>query len=118
MPKRVITEQWICFDGVPKRTETEANAYELRLAHIRVTGLTIEQVESAISRADLDLADAFEEVARRIKRVRLGRGAEHDANGAREATQTNGAADDGQAETAAAAGVAEFERRHAEEFAP
>ena len=53
--------------------EAECRAYERRLAHIRMVGLKIEDVEAALTRADLDLADAIEEVARRIKRVRLAR---------------------------------------------
>jgi hypothetical protein len=73
--KRVVTEQWIAFDGVTHSTEADCRAYERRVAHIRMVGLKIEDVEAALSRADLDLAEAFEEVARRIKRIRLGRSA-------------------------------------------
>lgn len=95
MPKRVVTEQWMCFDGVPKPTEAEANAYERRLAHIRMVGLKIEQIEAALTREDLDMADAIEEVARRIKKVRL-------ANGARDpAAQVEGGTVDGGDETRA-----------------
>lgn len=91
--KRVVTEQWVAFDGVPHPTEAECRAYERRVAHIRMVGLKIEDVEAALTRADLDLAEAFEEVARRIKRIRLGKGAatvEADPDGDVRATSTNG----------------------------
>ena len=80
--KRVTTEQWIAFDGVPfpfdPATEAAAKAscraYEKRLAHVRLVGLTIEQVEAALSRADPELADAIEVVGSRIARARLDAG--------------------------------------------
>lgn len=90
--KRVVTEQWIAFDGVPHPTEAACSAYEKRLAHIRLVGLKIEQVEAALTREDIDLADAFEEVARRIKRVR-------NAKPGDPAPPTNGASADGGDET-------------------
>lgn len=80
--KRVVTEQWVAFDGVPfpigaageDAAETACRAYERRLAHMRLVGLTIEQVEAALSRADPELADAFEVIGSRIARARLAAG--------------------------------------------
>lgn len=71
--KQVI--RYEAFDGMPFATEAECRAYERKCAHIRLVGLSIEDVEAALTRADLDLAEAIEEVARRIKRIRLGKGA-------------------------------------------
>jgi len=69
-----ILTKYAAFDGVLHATEAECRAYERRVAHIRMVGLKVEDVEAALTRADLDLADAFEEVATRIKRVRLASG--------------------------------------------
>lgn len=41
---------------------------------MRLVGLTIEQVEAALSRADPELADAIEQVGSRIARARLDAG--------------------------------------------
>lgn len=66
--------RWEAFDGVPFPTESECRAYEKKCAHIRLVGLSIEQVEAALSRADLELADAIEVVGSRISRARLDAG--------------------------------------------
>lgn len=80
--KKVVTEQWIAFDGFPfpidagspDAAEAACRAYEKRLAHVRLVGLTIEQVEAALSRADPELADAIEVIGSRLERARLANG--------------------------------------------
>lgn len=62
------------FDGVFFDTEAECKAYESKLSHVRVTGLTIEQVEAALAGHDKDLAEALEEIGTRIARARRARG--------------------------------------------
>lgn len=70
--KRV--EKYQAFDGVEFYSEVECRAYERRFAHARLAGLSIEQVEAALSRADPELADAIEQVGSRIARARLDAG--------------------------------------------
>lgn len=80
--KRVVTEQWIAFDGVPfpigaageAAAESACRAYEAKLAHVRLVDLKIEQIEAALSGSDPDLADAIEQIGARIGRARRERG--------------------------------------------
>jgi len=103
--KIVTTTNYVAFDGVPHPTEAECRAYEKRLAHIRLVGLTIEQVEAALSRTDPELADAIEVIGSRIARARLADGdRKHERKSAPkpgEAPATNGAAADEGDETRA-----------------
>ena len=62
------------FDGQVFDTETECRTHEAARAHQRLAGLTPEQVEAAIARTDLELADAFEIVGAKITRLRLDSG--------------------------------------------
>lgn len=67
-------EKWAAFDGVEFYNEAECKAYEVKLAHIRLVNLSVEQIEAALSGADPDLADAIEQIGARIGRARRERG--------------------------------------------
>jgi hypothetical protein len=58
------------FDKLEFKTEEACRAHEKSVAHLRIVGLTIEQVEAAMSGADMDLAFAIEFVGLRLRRRR------------------------------------------------
>ena len=62
--------QYQAFDGETFATEAECRTHEAGLSHMRLVGLTAEQVEAAIARTDPDLAKAIEDVGAKIARVR------------------------------------------------
>jgi hypothetical protein len=62
------------FDGAQFSTEAECKAHEGGLSHMRLVGLTIEQVEAGIARTDVELADALETVGARVRRTRIAGG--------------------------------------------
>lgn len=70
--KRV--EKWQAFDGVEFYNEAECKGYEVKLAHIRLINLNVEQIEAALGGLDPDLADAIEQIGARIGRARRERG--------------------------------------------
>jgi hypothetical protein len=70
---RILTK-YAAFDGVEFYSEAECKAYEKKLAHHRLVGLTIEQIEAALSGSDSDLADAIEQIGVRIGNARRERG--------------------------------------------
>ena len=62
------------FTGETFDTEAECKAHEKANVHRRFVGLTQEQVDAALSRADVELADAFEVVGSKISRARIAEG--------------------------------------------
>ena len=66
--KQVV--QFESFDGSRFDSEAECRSHEAGLSHMRLVGLTAEQVAAAVSRADTDLADAIEAVGAKIARAR------------------------------------------------
>ncbi len=58
------------FDGQRFDSESECKTHEGGLSHMRLVGLTAEDIEDAISRANVDLADAIEAVGAKIARAR------------------------------------------------
>ena len=58
------------FDGKTFATAEECKAYEAQHVGAQLVGLTIEQVNAAISREDVELADAIEKVGARIAATR------------------------------------------------
>lgn len=64
-------EKFEAFDGELFPSESACNAYERENAPRILAERSLDEIEAAIARADLTLATAIEEVARRIKRVRL-----------------------------------------------
>jgi hypothetical protein len=62
------------FDGVEFASEDECRAHERKLSHARLVGLTREQVEAAMTREDVELADVFEIVGSRIAALRRSQG--------------------------------------------
>jgi len=58
--------QFEAFDGKRFESEAECQAHETDPAHMRLVGLTIEQVKAAIARTDVELANAIEIVAAKI----------------------------------------------------
>ena len=71
MKTRMVYE---AFDGTPFNTEAECRAHEKRFAHGRLVGLTVDQLEAALSGVDAELADAIEVVGAKIGRDRRERG--------------------------------------------
>jgi hypothetical protein len=69
-----IETKYVAFDGFPFQTEAECRAYESKLSHVRLAGMTIEQVEAALNGSDPELADAIEQVGTRLARDRRERG--------------------------------------------
>jgi hypothetical protein len=62
--------QYESFDGKRFDTEAECRSHEAGLSHMRLVGLTIEQVVAAIARTDAELALAIEYVGAKIARAR------------------------------------------------
>ena len=58
------------FDGEVFPTQEECIAHEASCVQMRLIGLTGDQVEAAIKREDVDLADAIEAVGAKIARAR------------------------------------------------
>lgn len=58
------------FDNTVFNSQEECRAYEAQHGEMRLVGLNIDQVRAAISREDVELADAFEEIGSRIARTR------------------------------------------------
>ena len=75
------------FTGDVFDTETECRAHEKANVNRRFVGLTLDQVEAALSRADVELAGAFEVVGAKIARERLADGVRKRERGAA-ATET------------------------------
>ena len=69
-----IVQKFQAFDGVEFNSEADCRAYEKRNAHQRLVGLSIDQVEAALSGADAELADAIEILGAKIARDRRERG--------------------------------------------
>lgn len=61
-------------DGKQFATEPEARAHERESAPMLLVGLTFEQVQAAIMRKDVPLADAIEQVAGVINKTRYAAG--------------------------------------------
>lgn len=59
-------DAWKAFTGTVFPTQEACLAHEREQAHVRLVGLTLEQVMAAIERRDLELADAIEVVGTRI----------------------------------------------------
>jgi hypothetical protein len=62
--------QYESFDGKRFDTEAECKTHEAGLSHMRLVGLTVDQIEAAIARTDIELADAIEAVGAKIARAR------------------------------------------------
>lgn len=69
-----IVQKFQAFDGVEFNSEADCRAYEKRNAHQRLVGLSIDQVEAALSGADAELADAIEILGAKIGRDRREKG--------------------------------------------
>lgn len=72
--KDVQTTIYEAFDGKRFLTEQECNDYESAHWHHQLVGLTIEDVDAALDRTNVDRADAFEKAGQRIARKRLADG--------------------------------------------
>ncbi|GGC90697.1 hypothetical protein [Chelatococcus reniformis] len=72
--KQVTLTKYRAFDGRDFDSADECRAHERANSSGALVGLTLEQVEAAIVRTDASLADAIEEVAKRITRARLDAG--------------------------------------------
>lgn len=59
-------DAWKAFTGTVFPTQEACLAHEREQAHVRLVGLSLEQVMAAIERRDLELADAIEVVGTRI----------------------------------------------------
>jgi hypothetical protein len=59
------------FDGRAFDTAAECRAHERENVHLALVGLTIEQVDAALSRDNKHLGDAIEAVALRIRQKRI-----------------------------------------------
>lgn len=57
---------WKAFTGIVFPTQEACLSHEREQVHVRLVGLTLEQVMAAIERRDLELADAIEVVGTRI----------------------------------------------------
>lgn len=68
MKTRMIYE---AFDGQTFDNADACKTYEATHVETRLVGLTPDQVRSAITREDPDLADAFEKVGSRIAKARI-----------------------------------------------
>jgi hypothetical protein len=62
--------QFEAFDVQRFDSESECKTHEGGLSHMRLVGLTAEDIEDAISRDNVDLADAIEAVGAKIARAR------------------------------------------------
>ena len=65
---------FVAFDGSSFDTAAECRAYERDNIHLALVGLTVENIEAALSRDDLPLGDAIEAVAYRIRQTRVAAG--------------------------------------------
>ncbi len=70
-----IVTRYVAFDGEPFGDEQSCKAHERRNARLRLVGMTLEQVESAMTRADPELADAIEFLGIKIADARRASGA-------------------------------------------
>lgn len=70
--KEIQTKAFVAFDGKPFLTEKECADYEAANYRMLLVGLTQEQVDAALSRTDLDRANALEIAAKHVARIRLG----------------------------------------------
>lgn len=101
-----LVTQYVAFDGQRFKDAATCRAYERDNVHLQLVGLTVEQVTAAMTRTDIELADALELVGDAIKRARLdsgelkrkrkGSGGESEAAAAEDA---GGAQSDAPAET-------------------
>jgi DNA-binding transcriptional MerR regulator len=64
----------VAFDGTRFFSEEECAAYEAAHWQRQLVGMTLEQVEAALAREDVDRADALEKAGQRIARKRLADG--------------------------------------------
>ena len=71
MKTRTIYE---AFDGQTFESAEACKAHEAAHVETRLIGLTLEQVRAAITREDVELADAFEKVGSRIAKARIDAG--------------------------------------------
>ena len=62
--------KFVAFDGAEFDSESECRTWETQHAHLRLVGLTIDQVAQAMDRTDPDLAEAIETVGTAIARLR------------------------------------------------
>lgn len=65
-----IRTVFVAFDDAVFDTAEACRAHEAAHVETRLVGLTIEQVQAAINREDVDLADALEAIGNRIARAR------------------------------------------------
>jgi len=68
--EEIIIRQYRAHDGKVFDSASECKAHERDIAHRLLVGLTLEQVEAAMSRKDADLADAIELCGLKINRER------------------------------------------------
>ena len=61
---------YVAFDDAEFDTADGCKAHEAAHVETRLVGLSIEQVQAALSREDLELADAFEAIGNRIAKAR------------------------------------------------
>ncbi len=67
-------EMFEAFDGQRFDSADACKAHEAKHIESRLVGLTIEQVQAALAREDIELADAFEQIGGRIERARVAAG--------------------------------------------
>ena len=65
---------YLSFDDQEFDSSEACRAYESAHVETRLVGLTPEQIRSAVTREDTDLADAIEEIGKRITKARLDAG--------------------------------------------
>lgn len=63
--------QFIAFDGTSFADEAECKAYEAARPELMLCGLSAAEVQSALDRSDEALANAFEDVGNRIRKLRI-----------------------------------------------
>lgn len=66
---KIVTMYQAC-DGQSFETEAHCRAHEAKMAHLRLVGLTADDVQAAIARDNVELADAIEAVGTTIARAR------------------------------------------------
>lgn len=93
--KTVKITVYEAFDGTRFDTEGECRKYEDDSWTLRLVGLTIEQVNDALERSNIDLADAFERAGARIASLRREQGEFRRArNGEKAAPQISASPED------------------------
>lgn len=92
------------FDGIEFETERECRAHERANVARRLAGLTDEQIAAALSGADPDLGEAFEQFGDDCRDARLDRGGHKRRPKAAAAGEPAAAAEDATDDAAMAAG--------------